>query len=45
MGRRVVCTALLNQVASVTLSEPIEYTRSDKHTGGRQMPACSRALE
>ncbi|MFB8005560.1 cytochrome P450 [Nocardia sp. NPDC056000] len=38
MEMRVVFTALLDQVDGVELTGPIEYTRSNKHTGVRHMP-------
>ncbi|WP_330185649.1 cytochrome P450 [Nocardia sp. NBC_01503] len=38
MEMRVMFTALLDQVASVELTGPVEYTRSNKHTGVRHMP-------
>jgi cytochrome P450 len=38
MEIRVVLGALLDKVADVTVTGPIEYTRSNKHAGVRHMP-------
>jgi hypothetical protein len=38
MEMRVMFEALLDRVASVTLTGPVEYVRSNKHAGVRHMP-------
>ena len=40
---RVVLTELLARVASIELAGPVEWTRSNKHTGIRRMPVLLRA--
>jgi cytochrome P450 len=40
---RLVLEALLARVAQVTLAGPVEWTRSNKHTGVRHMPVTLRA--
>jgi cytochrome P450 len=39
---RVVFDTLLDRVASVELTGPVEYTRSNKHSGVRHMPVRLR---
>jgi cytochrome P450 len=43
MEMRVVLDALLDRVVSVELTGPVEYTRSNKHSGVRHMPVLLRA--
>jgi cytochrome P450 len=44
MEIRLVFDALLDRFAEITLDGPIEWTRSNKHTGVRHMPVALRAL-
>jgi hypothetical protein len=38
MEMRVMLSALLDRIAGVTLTGPVEYVRSNKHAGVRHMP-------
>lgn len=40
---RVIFDVLLDRVGSITLTGPIDYVRSNKHTGVRHMPATLEA--
>ncbi|WP_183504849.1 cytochrome P450 [Mycolicibacterium sp. BK556] len=45
MEMRVMFDVLLDRVASVTLTGPIEYVRSNKHSGVRHMPVTIQPRE
>lgn len=45
MEMRVMFDVLLDRVQSVTLTGPIEYVRSNKHSGVRHMPVTIQPIE